>query len=114
MCRLLGIVASEPTEFGLALTQAPRCLATLSREHPDGWGNAIHHAIHHDSSPSSAPANHPSLARPVCSELQQPQQLSWELYKGTAPACEDRRFHEIATGSRGEVLIAHIRQKTVG
>lgn len=97
MCRLLGIVASEPTEFGLVLTQAPRCLATLSREHPDGWGIAIH------STPASAetPGAEPSIG-------------SWDLHKGTERAGEDHRFHDLAARSRGHVLVAHIRQKTVG
>lgn len=85
MCRLLGIVASELTEFGLVLTEAPRCLATLSREHRDGWGMAIHDT--HEG---------------------------WRSHKGTAPAADDHRFHELATTSRGHLLIAHVRQKTVG
>lgn len=84
MCRLLGIVASESTEFGLLLTGAPRCLAALSREHRDGWGVAIH-----DTS-------------------------MWGLHRGIAPAVDDRRFHELATQSRGHMLVAHVRQKTVG
>ena len=33
MCRLFGIVASELTDFGLGLTEAPRCLAKLSCQH---------------------------------------------------------------------------------
>lgn len=85
MCRLVGIVASEPTEFGLVLREAPRCLATLSREHPDGWGIAVF---------SDATA--------------------WDLARGTDRAADDGRFHEIATRSRGNVLVAHVRQKTVG
>ena len=85
MCRLLGIVASENTEFGLGLTGAPRCLATLSREHPDGWGIAIHDA-----------------------------ETAWDLQRGTAAAGDDQRFHELAATSRGRLLVAHIRQKTVG
>jgi glutamine amidotransferase len=84
MCRLLGIVASQLTEFGVLLTKAPRCLATLSREHRDGWGIAIHDAA------------------------------TWALHKGTAPAVDDARFHELATTNRGHVLVAHVRQKTVG
>lgn len=92
MCRLLGIVASELTEFGLALTKAPRCLATLSREHKDGWGIAIHDGSAHG-------------------EIGDP---SWHLHKGTAPADEDSRFHELAARSRGHLLVAHVRQKTVG
>ena len=85
MCRLLGIVASEPTEFCLGLTGAPRCLATLSREHRDGWGIAIHDSV-----------------------------TTWDLQRGTAPAGDDSRFHELAAKSRGRLLVAHIRQKTVG
>ncbi len=92
MCRLLGIVASESTEFGLGLTEAPRCLATLSHEHRDGWGIAIH-----DS----------ERAARIGEE-------AWQLHKGIAPAVDDRRFHELAARSRGHLLVAHIRQKTVG
>lgn len=92
MCRLLGIIASDLTEFGLVLTEAPRCLATLSREHPDGWGIAIH-----DASAST------SLG-----------EQTWQAHKGTPAAREDRRFYEIAARSRGHVLISHVRQKTVG
>jgi predicted glutamine amidotransferase len=84
MCRLLGIVASEPTEFRLALREAPRSLAALSREHRDGWGLAVWA----DSS-------------------------AWRIDKGVACAHEDERFHELA-GERGELLVAHIRQRTVG
>jgi predicted glutamine amidotransferase len=84
MCRLLGIVSSEPTEFRLALREAPRSLAALSREHRDGWGLAVWN----DAS-------------------------SWQIDKGIACAHEDERFHELA-GGMGELLVAHIRQKTVG
>jgi len=86
MCRLIGIIASEPTEFGLVLHRAPRSLATLSREHPDGWGIAVWRE----------------------------EEREWTLHKGTAPAARCKRFHEIAARSRGRVLVAHIRQKTVG
>lgn len=98
MCRLLGIVASEPTEFGLVLTEAPRSLATLSREHPDGWGVAIHHASHH-AAHRAAPHVHAD---------------GWNLQKGTEPAGRCHKFREVAGRSRGHVLVAHIRQKTVG
>jgi predicted glutamine amidotransferase len=84
MCRLLGIVASEPTEFRLALREAPRSLAALSREHRDGWGLAVWD-----------------------------ERESWRLDKGIACAHEDARFHELAE-RRGELLVAHIRQRTVG
>lgn len=97
MCRLLGIVASELTEFGLVLTEAPRCLATLSKEHPDGWGIAIHDARTHSHPPQTgAPAD------------------GWSVHKGTEAAANDMRFHEVAGRSRGHAIVAHIRQKTVG
>lgn len=90
MCRLLGIVASESTEFALGLTGAPRCLAALSREHRDGWGIATH-----------------DPSRGAFSER-------WEIHRGTAPAVDDHRFHELSGRVRGHLLVAHIRQKTVG
>jgi predicted glutamine amidotransferase len=85
MCRLLGIVASEPTAFRLVLKEAPRSLAVLSREHRDGWGLAVWN-----------------------------DESAWQLDKGIACAHEDQRFHELAIGMQGELLIAHIRQRTVG
>ncbi|MFO0663545.1 MAG: class II glutamine amidotransferase [Polyangiaceae bacterium] len=85
MCRLLGIVSSEPTDYRIVLREAPRSLATLSQEHRDGWGIA------------------------VC-DLDGP----WALEKGVLRACDDERFHEIAAGRRGNMLLAHVRLKTVG
>jgi glutamine amidotransferase len=86
MCRLLGIAANEPTEFKIVLREAPRSLAALSREHRDGWGIAVFDAA----------------------------SGCWRVDKGVACACEDERFHSLAIGTRGEVLISHIRQKTIG
>jgi glutamine amidotransferase len=86
MCRLLGIAANEATEFRIVLREAPRSLAALSREHPDGWGIAIFDA-----------------------HLQR-----WQIDRGLLCAGDDERFHSLAVGSRGEILISHIRQKTVG
>jgi predicted glutamine amidotransferase len=88
MCRLVGIVASEPTEFRLVLREAPRSLSQLSREHPDGWGVAVHD----ESRPSAY----------------------WRVHRGTDRAHADDTFHEVAARSRGHVLVAHVRQKTVG
>jgi glutamine amidotransferase len=84
MCRLLGIVASEKTEFRLVLRDARRSLAALSREHPDGWGIAVH------------------------------GDLGWNVDKGVECATDDDAFHRLALGSRGEVLVSHVRKKTVG
>src|SRR6266542_3358265 len=85
MCRLLGAVASEEAQFRLTLREAPRSLAILSREHRDGWGIAVH--------------NQPS---------------GWSLQRGMLCAHEDEEFHEVAAGSRGELLVAHVRKRTVG
>ncbi len=87
MCRLLGIVASEPTDFRIVLSHAPRSMAALSREHRDGWGLAVFDAT---------------------------GGRDWRVDRGINPASEDDRFLERAVGSRGDLLIAHIRQKTVG
>lgn len=98
MCRLVGIVASEVTEFGLVLKEAPRSLARLSKEHPDGWGVAAH------GDPEAMP---PPSER-------SPHENGWRIHKGTRPAGECDRYHQVAARSAGNVLIAHVRQKTVG
>lgn len=85
MCRLLGIVSSECTCFRLALHEAPRSLAHLSREHRHGWGVGVW---------SDA--------------------AGWALQKRPGCAHEDAQFHAVAAGSRGEVLLAHVRLRTVG
>jgi glutamine amidotransferase len=85
MCRLLGIASSEPTDFRIVLRDAPRSLAALSREHRDGWGIAVFD-----------------------------DERGWRVDKGVECAGEDERFHRVAVGSRGELLISHIRRKTVG
>jgi glutamine amidotransferase len=85
MCRLLGIVSSEPTDFKIVLREAPRSLAALSREHPDGWGIAVWD-----------------------------DHLGWRIEKGIVCAGQDERFHKLAVGANGRLLLSHIRQKTVG
>ena len=86
MCRLLAIAANEPTDFKIVLREAPRSLAALSREHRDGWGIAVFDA----------------------------GSRQWQIDKGVACASEDERFHRLAVGSRGEILVSHVRQKTIG
>jgi predicted glutamine amidotransferase len=39
---------------------------------------------------------------------------SWFVDKGVLCAGEDARFHDLAMARRGQVLISHVRQKTVG
>ena len=88
MCRLLAIASSEATDFKIVLREAPRSLAALSREHPDGWGIAVFDGDGHEG--------------------------RWRIDKGVECAWGDARFHDRAIGSRGGLLLSHIRQKTVG
>ncbi len=86
MCRFLGIVASRDIEFRRCLHGAPRSLAELSREHPDGWGVALF----------------------------EPGPRRWNVHRGIDRALDCARFRALAALSRASVLVAHIRQKTVG
>lgn len=85
MCRLLGIASSEPTDFKIVLRESMRSMAALSREHPDGWGLAVFD-----------------------------EATGWRVDRGVACAVDDERFHRVALGIQGTVLVSHIRQKTVG
>ncbi|MFO0564848.1 MAG: class II glutamine amidotransferase [Polyangiaceae bacterium] len=87
MCRLLGIVAAAPYDFNLVLCDAPRSMVALSHEHRDGWGMALH-----PGTPSG----------------------EWVFHKSTQTASEDPEFGKLAHATQGRVLIAHVRQKTVG
>jgi glutamine amidotransferase len=84
MCRLLGIVASRPVEFRTLLAERPRSLAVLGEEHRDGWGLAAF-----------------SRGR-------------WRVHKGSHPASRDARFRAHALDMRGEILVSHVRKRTVG
>ena len=84
MCRLLGVVSSRPVEHRTLLAERPRSLAALGEEHRDGWGVA------------------------AASEGR------WRIHKGTRPASCDARFRERALGLRGEILVSHVRKRTVG
>ncbi|HEU4404867.1 MAG TPA: class II glutamine amidotransferase [Polyangiaceae bacterium] len=85
MCRLLGVVSSETTHFGLTLHEAPRSLAMLSAEHPHGWGLAVHR-----------------------------RETGWDVHKHAVRAGDCPHFRALAASARGEVLVAHIRKRTVG
>jgi predicted glutamine amidotransferase len=85
MCRILGIVADEAAEFSFCLREAPRSLGFLSREHPDGWGVAVYD-----------------------------EAKGWGLRKQPLSAFADPVFVEVAGQSRGKMLIAHVRRRTVG
>lgn len=85
MCRLLGVVASREVDFDFALARAPRSLAALSPQHPDGWGLAVH-----------------------------ARDRGWTLTREASCAGVDARFLDASSHVRGQVLIGHIRRKTVG
>lgn len=99
MCRLVGVIAEEITEFGLVLKEAPRSLARLSNEHPDGWGIAAHGNL------DFMPPSHSEGTR---------VEAGWSIQKGTERAASCARFQSVASRSAGTTLIAHVRQKTVG
>ena len=85
MCRLLGVVSSEPTDYRFSLREAARSLQRLSEEHPHGWGLAV-----------------------------STRERGWEHHRHLAPAHESERFRGLADVLRGEMLIAHVRKATVG
>jgi predicted glutamine amidotransferase len=84
MCRLLGILSSAPVDFRMLLAERARSLAVLGAEHADGWGMAAF------------------------------GNGRWSVHKGTRPASHDARFHRRAATLRGEVLVSHVRKRTVG
>ena len=83
MCRMFGMVAERPITPRDLLHDAPRSLRALSREHPDGWGIAVH------------------------------DDRGWAVERGTSCAHACERF--AAAGDRAaQIVIAHVRKKTVG
>lgn len=84
MCRLLAVVRSGRSGWRQRLVDAPRGLRSLSREHPHGWGVAVHTADD-----------------------------GWCVDRRARPAFEDDDFAAAAERA-GTVLLAHVRQGTVG
>lgn len=85
MCRLLGIVSSERTSFHFSLQAAPRSLASLSSEHPHGWGIAVY-----DSNDG------------------------WTVQKRPVRAAGCEHYYQAASTIQGELLLSHVRSRTVG
>jgi glutamine amidotransferase len=85
MFRLLGIVADRPTTLRDCLQDSPRSLAWLSDGHPHGCGIAL------------------------CSTEE-----SWHLHKNAGRSRVDPRLNEIVSSEAAEIVIAQVRQRTVG
>jgi len=84
MCRLLAVVTTAPGGWRQRLVDAPRGLRQLSHEHPHGWGVAVH-------TPGGG----------------------WSVHRQARAAFQDDDFAVAAEGV-GTVLLAHVRQGTVG
>lgn len=84
MCRMFALASARSISARALLRDAPRSLCTLSNEHPDGWGVAMHDGA------------------------------GWDLHRSTACAARCDRFAELAERVSARLVIAHIRQKTVG
>ncbi len=84
MCRMFGFVSAVPVVPRALLRDAPRSLQTLSHAHPDGWGVALR------------------------------RDNDWIVHRGTACAAKCSQYGELVDRAEARLLLAHIRQKTVG
>jgi predicted glutamine amidotransferase len=85
MCRMLGVVSLSARSFELLLEEAPRSIAVLSGQHPDGWGIAVGRG-----------------------------NAAWTVRHGLLRAGDDRVFHSLSAGTLGDVIVAHVRKRTRG
>jgi predicted glutamine amidotransferase len=81
---MFGMLAARPVSPRALLRDGPRSLWTLSAEHPDGWGVAIDDGE------------------------------GWSVHRDTACAQRSPEFADLAAATRARVVVAHVRQKTVG
>ncbi|HTJ83602.1 MAG TPA: class II glutamine amidotransferase [Polyangiaceae bacterium] len=81
---MLGVVASRPLRVDALLCDAESSLATLSKEHADGWG----------------------IARRA--------RETWIVERGTERAAGSASFERAARTGETHLLVAHVRKKTVG
>lgn len=84
MCRMIGVIAASPMPVRVLMRDAPRSLATLSAEHGDGWGVATF------------------------------AEGRWHVRKAPSRADGCALFDAVASETRAHLVIAHVRQKTVG
>jgi predicted glutamine amidotransferase len=85
MCRLLGVLSAEDIDHDSLLLRSTRSLATLSVEHPHGWGVAVRERTG-----------------------------DWSVHRSISRAGDDPLFHDVATNARSRTLVAHVRRRTVG
>lgn len=85
MCRLLGIVANQSTNFRFTLKEGGHSnLESLSSEHKSGWGVAYR------------------------------RNGGWIVKKSPLQAMKDSKFSEASIEADGKVLIGHIRKASSG
>ena len=84
MCRLYGQRADRASGAEEPLCSSPNALRIQSHRHPHGWGVAWY------------AAGSPTLRR------------------GVLPAHADEAFREAAASARSEVVVAHVRDASVG
>lgn len=84
MCRMVGVVAERPVSLRALLHEAPRNLASLSTEHPDGWGVA-------------------RLADD-----------GWRIDRDVDCAARSARWREVVSTAEARLAIAHVRRRTIG
>lgn len=78
------MAASRPVSPRELLHDAPRSLRALSIEHGDGWGVALHDGD------------------------------DWQVHRDTACAARCPRYGELAARLEAQLIIAHVRKRTVG
>ena len=81
---MFALVAARPIAARELLRDAPRSLWALSREHKDGWGIALRTSD------------------------------DWIVHRSTECAAVCSRYGEVVDAVCAQVLVAHVRQKTVG
>jgi glutamine amidotransferase len=82
---MLGVVSATLRSFALLLDEAPRSIAALSAKHPDGWGIAV--------------GQHGN---------------GWTVHRSLMRAADDHEFHYSSSHAKGDIIVAHVRQKTRG
>lgn len=84
MCRLFAALVDPRRHHRFALLDAPRSLAWLSEEHPHGWGVAVW-----------------------------AEEQGWQVEKRPVRA-KDCEAYRDAAAREGNLVLAHVRQRTVG